>query len=96
MNKQQDPRILLINKMIPLGAERDRRGMRQAEKSLLYANNMQEHMTIIVLAPNGPVGTDSYSISLVKSRLNPFSLQKKTSNCYKLGPNLFARLLHTH
>lgn len=78
MNKQQDPRILLINKIIPLGAERDRRGMRQAEKSLLYANNMQEHMTIIVLAPNGPVGMDSYSISLVKSRLNPFSLQKKT------------------
>lgn len=25
MNKQQDPRILLINKMKPLGAERDRK-----------------------------------------------------------------------
>lgn len=34
MNKQQDPEILLINKMTPQGAGEDRRGTRRAEKSL--------------------------------------------------------------
>lgn len=40
MNKQQGPRILLINKMIPPGT---RRGMRQAENSLCYMLTMCSH-----------------------------------------------------
>lgn len=74
MNKQQGPRILLINKMIPLGAERDRRG--QAEKSLLYANNMQQYMIIAPMAQLDWTHIQT-AISPVKSFLNSFSLQKK-------------------
>lgn len=75
MNKQHDPRILLINKMIPLGAERDGRGIRRAEKSLLYANNMQQHMTIN--APMAQLDWTQSATSPVTSLLNSFSLQKQ-------------------
>lgn len=49
--------------------------MRRAEKSLFYANNMQQHMAITVLAAS-PAGLHSHSILPVKSLLNPFPRQK--------------------
>lgn len=60
MNKQHDPRILLINKIIPLGAERDGRGIWRAEKSLWYVNNMQQHMTI-----NSPMAQLDWTQSVI-------------------------------
>lgn len=77
MNKQQNPRLLLINKMIPLGAERDRRGMRQSEKSLLYANSMQQYMMIIAPMVQLDWTHIQTVISPVKSFFHSFSLQKK-------------------
>ena len=85
MNKQQGPGILLINKMTPLGAERGR-GRNHGGGG--RPNNMQQHMTTIALAP--PAQLDWTQISL-----KPIPRYKKNTNCYKTGPNLFARLLRT-
>lgn len=56
---------------------------------------MQQHMTVIVLAPMAQLDWTQTAISAVESLLNPFLATKKTTNCYKLWPNVFARLLHT-
>lgn len=72
--------------------------MKQAEKKpLLYAHSMQQHMTIIVVSPSGPAGLDSHSNCDFTGQTShqPILTAKKMTNCYKLGPNLFARLLHT-
>lgn len=87
MNKQQAPRILLINKMIPLGAARARRGaLWQPENSLWYILTAHRH--------------DNHCLSSgLKSAMafhwrNP-SPSAKQPSAYKPWPDLFARLLQT-
>lgn len=71
MNKQQGPGILLINKMIPLGAERG-----QGRKRGGRPNNRQQHMTTIALAPLAQLDWTQIS-------LKPIPRYKKNTNCYK-------------